>query len=273
MRKALSWAVLLAVSFAMSVVAGEVRIAPAFEVLPANHLKFYLHFPGPMERGEVFRHLRLVEIDAMGSEVGEVPEPFREVELWDETFTRLTLWFHPGRQKPGVNLNVEIGPILEEGQRYRLEVSGKWRDESGKSLGEAVALSFFAGPPDNEQPEPMKWKIAVEGGLVRVTTDGPLDPESLRKRVVVRRVGEEEDLAVKMESAASGMAIRVNPPFGPGRYRLLVDPQLEDLAGNSVARPFNVDLTKVSETFGIEPLIAEVFFEVLPTDSESGPQP
>jgi len=267
-RKALSWVVLLAVSSAVSVAAGEVRIAPAFKVLPANHLKFYLHFPGPMERGEVFRHLRLVEIDASDREVGEVPEPFREVELWDETFTRLTLWFHPGRQKPGVNLNVEIGPILEEGKRYRLEVSGKWRDESGKALGEAVALSFLAGPPDKEQPEPMKWKFTVERDLVRMATDGPLDPESLQKRVVVRRVGDEEDLAAKIESDAAGMAIRVNPPFGPGRYRLVVDPHLEDLAGNSVARLFNVDLTKVGETLGIEPLVAELFFEVLPTDSE-----
>lgn len=268
MRRALTWAVLLAVSSAVSVEVGEVRIAPAFEVLPANHLKFYLHFPGPMERGEVFRHLRLVEIDASGREVGEVPEPFREVELWDETFTRLTLWFHPGRQKPGVNLNVEIGPILEESKCYRLEVSGDWHDESGKALGETVALSFLAGPADQEQPEPMKWKIAVEGGLVRVTTDGPLDPESLRKRVVVRRAGEEENLAVRMESDAGGVTMRFDPPLAPGRYHLLVDPQLEDLAGNSVARPFNVDLTKTSETRGIEPLVAELVFEVLPSDSE-----
>ncbi len=265
MRKGLAFALWLAVG---PVAAGEVRIDPAFEVLPANHLKFYLHFPGPMERGEVFRHLRLVEIDPTGGELGEVPEPFREVELWDETFTRLTLWFHPGRQKPGVNLNVEIGPILEEGKRYRLEVSGRWRDESGRELGEAVAHEFLAGPPDEEQPDPTKWKIKAEGGFVRVTTDGPLDPESLRKRIAVRRVGEEENLTVKMEGNAGGLVMRFDPMLRPGRYRLLVDPQLEDLAGNSVARPFNVDLTQVSETIGVEPLVSELFFEVPPTDSE-----
>lgn len=265
MSRGLAFALWWAVA---SAAAGEVRIEPALEVLPANHLKFYLHFPGPMERGEVFRHLRLVEIDGEGQEVAEVPEPFREVELWDETFTRLTLWFHPGRQKPGVNLNVEIGPILEEGKRYRLEVSGKWRDEPGKALGDGVARSFLAGPPDGEQPDPMKWKVTSEGGFVRVKTDGPLDPESLRKRVVLRRAGEEKNLAVEMESDAGGVTMRIDPSLAPGRYRLVIDPRLEDLAGNSVARPFNVDLTKVDETTGIEPIAVELGFEVPSSDSE-----
>jgi hypothetical protein len=85
---------------------------------------------------------------------------------------------------------------------------------------------------------------------------------------VVRRVEEEENLAVKMESDAGGVTMRFDPPLAPGRYRLLVDPQLEDLAGNSVARLFNVDLTKVGETLGNEPLVAELFFEVPPIDSE-----
>lgn len=265
MSRGLASAVVLLLS---SAGAGEVRIEPALDVLPANHLKFYLHFPGPMERGEVFRHLRLVEIDGGRSELREVPEPFREVELWDETFTRLTLWFHPGRQKPGVNLNVEIGPILEEGKHYRLEISGKWSDESGKPIGETVTHVFVAGPPDETQPDPSKWKISAKGDWVRVETGEPLDPESLRKRVTVRRVGEEEKLALTIEPDSAGMAIRFVPPLRPGRYRLLVDPQLEDLAGNSVARPFNVDLTKTSETTGKESIRAELFFEMPASDSE-----
>ncbi|MBU6178035.1 MAG: hypothetical protein KGR69_00160 [Verrucomicrobia bacterium] len=230
------------------------RIEPALAILPTNHLKFYLHFPGAMERGEVFRHLRLVEIDSPGEEIGVVPEPFREVELWDETFTRLTLWFHPGRQKPGVNLNVEIGPILEAGKRYRLEVSRDWRDEEGRRLDWRMSHEFLAGPPDEVQPDPAKWTIATEGGLVRVTTDGPLDPESLRKRVVVRPAGERAALAVTVEADAGGFTMRRADGWPAGAYRLIVDPRLEDLAGNSVARPFNVDLEKgaVEEGHGVE---------------------
>lgn len=220
---------------------GEVRVEPSFGIVPANHLKFYLHFPGPMERGEVFRHLRLVETDGGGGEVAEVPEPFREVELWDETFTRLTLWFHPGRQKPGVNLNVEIGPVLEEGKRYRLEISGKWRDKQGEPLGERVRHGFVAGPVDERQPQPAEWQVVVADGSVRIGTGEALDPESLRKRVTVVD-GEGGPLAAEIEPDATGFRLVLGRPWRPGSYRLLVDPRLEDLAGNSVARLFNVDL-------------------------------
>ncbi len=222
---------------------GEVRVEPSVGVVPANHLKFYLHFPGPMERGEVFRHLRLVETDDGGGEVAEVPEPFREVELWDETFTRLTLWFHPGRQKPGVNLNVEIGPVLEEGKRYRLEISGKWRDERGEPLGETVRHGFVAGPVDETQPDPAQWRVVFAGGFVRIETGEALDPESLRKRVAVVD-GEGGRLAAEIEPDATGFRLVPVRAWRPGGYRLRVDPRLEDLAGNSVARPFNVDLEK-----------------------------
>lgn len=221
--------------------AGELRVEPSCAIVPANHLKFYLHFPGPMERGEVFRHLRLAEIDERGEELAEVPEPFREVELWDETFTRLTLWFHPGRQKPGVNLNVEIGPVLEEGKRYRLEISGAWRGESGQPLGETVRHGFAAGPVDERQPEPAKWRVSFEGGSVRVDAGEALDPESLRKRVtVVDAKGGPLDAGIEPE--AKGFRLVLDRAWRPGSYRLLIDPRLEDLAGNSVARPFNVDL-------------------------------
>ena len=125
----------------------------------------------------------------------------------------------------------------------------------------SMATSWPGGPPLDS------WAQGF-ADLVRVMTDGPLDPESLRKRVVVRRVGEEENLASTIESDSEGMAIRFDSPLNPGRYRLFVDPQLEDLAGNSVARPFNVDLTKTSETRGTELLGAELSFEVPSSDSE-----
>lgn len=234
MKGALAW---LALALLGQADGAGPRIEPALPVLPANHLKFYLHFPGPMERGEVFRYLRLAEIDDNGREIGEVPEPFREVELWDETFTRLTLWFHPGRQKPGVNLNVEIGPILEEGKRYRLEVSERWRDEAGKPLEKRVVHEFRAGPADTTQPDPRLWKITNDGDSVRVATGEPLDPESLKKRVGVRTANGQA-IQVAFSVDAEGFEF----DLVPGLYRVVVDPRLEDLAGNSVARKFNRDL-------------------------------
>lgn len=208
-----------------------------------------------MERGEAFGHLRLVEINSSGKEIGAVQEPFREVELWDETFTRLTLWLHPGRQKPGVNLNVEIGPVLEEGKRYRLEVSRNWRVEGGRPLDWLMVHEFLAGPSDVTQPDPKGWKVEAKEGLVRVKTDEALDPESLRKRVAVVREGETVAEVVVFEAVREGFTIRPNEAMAAGRWRLVIDPKLEDLAGNSIARPFNLDLdqgTAVERTEAVE---------------------
>ena len=227
---------------------GEVRFEPGVPVVPANHLKFYLHFSGPMERGDVFRYLRLVEVDTGGREIAEVPEPFREVELWDETFTRLTLWFHPGRQKPGVNLNVEIGPILEKGGRYRLEISEKWRMESGETLTKGSTHLFSAGAFDDIQPDPGTWRIEAKPEGVWIYTGEELDPESLKKRISVSRDKGKELPAIRVVAESDGFWIRHGEGWESGSYRLVVDPALEDLAGNSVARPFNLDLEKAEGT-------------------------
>ncbi|MCB1236014.1 MAG: hypothetical protein KDM91_13170 [Verrucomicrobiae bacterium] len=227
------------------------RIQPATPVLPANFLKFYLHFPEPMERGEVFAHCRLLRLDDGGGEV-EVEDPFREVELWDESFTRLTLWFHPGRQKPGLNLNVDFGTVLEPGKRYRLEIDPAWRTESGHPIGEGWSKTFTASAMDETQPSPAKWRIAWSaelGGPVLIA-DETLDPSSLAKFLRIRRAGPEETTsepasAAWLASESGGARYRLAwPDMGVGAFELIVDPRVEDLAGNSPARPFNLDLEK-----------------------------
>ena len=253
------------------------RIEPAIPTVPANHLKFYLHFDQPMERGDVFPHLRLVEIDEHGTERAEVPEPFREVELWDATFTRLTLWFHPGRQKPGVNLNVDIGPILEPGKRYRLEVDGRWRTEQGRTLGRTFRHEFAAADPDERSPTPSNWilhypreedtqqanEVRFPPGSIVLVTREYLDPVSAVSAISVQRDGQEVPVRatagtgwtsqVALDPSHLHLVLLPDADEGdtpapsawkPGDYRISLDPRLEDLAGNSLARPFNLDLEK-----------------------------
>ena len=201
-----------------------------------------------MARGDVFGFLRLVEIDKEGREVAEVPEPFREVELWDETFTRMTLWLHPGRQKPGVNLNFDIGPILEQGKRYRLEVAPDWEFEDGQGItGEdkdAVHFEFVAGPMDDEQPKPANWTVEwLERRFIEIQTGEAVDPVSASKRIAFIH---ESGAQVKVLDvlAESERVVVYSEDWKAGKYRMIIDPALEDLAGNSIARPFNLNLEK-----------------------------
>lgn len=220
------------------------RIEPSIDEVPANHLKFYLHFSEPMERGRVFRYLKLLEIDEQGKAMSEVPEPFREVELWDEAFTRMTLWFHPGRQKPGVNLNVEIGPILEDGKRYRLEISRDWKTERSSRLEGPLEKVFTAGEIDNEQPDPGRWgsgyRVDSKGRIeMLIGTREVLDPESASRRIEIFQG--EKKISFVVENYQISFPCQENPESS---FRVVVDPRLEDLAGNSVARPFNLDLNE-----------------------------
>ena len=51
-----------------------VALYPSSDRLPENTLRFYVQFSGPVARGDVYRHLRVVRDDGT-----EVPEPFLEV--------------------------------------------------------------------------------------------------------------------------------------------------------------------------------------------------
>lgn len=227
-----------------------VKLRPRQQTIPANFLKFYLTFPEKMERGVAFEHLSLLK-ELKPSKTEPVLEPFREVELWDETGTRLTLWLHPGRQKPGVNLNVEFGPILESGNIYHLVVSNDWKTEKGTELGIDSVFYLMAGASDVRQPKPQKWELKVTPEQVAITPCwswnpriiDKLDPMSFVKRITVRDADGKGVLVI-----ADGDHLTISPlnnkTFSPGKYQLVVDPKLEDLAGNSVGRPFNVDLEK-----------------------------
>lgn len=228
---------------APAVVAPTVRLEPAEAVLPANALKLYLHFSQPMEQGVFLDRLRLV--DASGQ---EVVGPFRETELWSPDGKRLTLWLHPGRQKTGVNLNVEEGPVLRPGGVYTLQVAAAWRSTAGAPLGAAKPFTLRAGPADHACPQVAAWQLhpPASGGRepLRVVFDEALDSAMLTTALRLYRQGATAPLALEVTVEDSGRAWSAVPetPWVAGGYELRADPLLEDLAGNNLDHPFEVDL-------------------------------
>ena len=214
-------------------------IHPATDALPANHLKFYLRFTEPMEQGAIARHFKL--LDANGR---AVPEPFRDTELWSDDSRRLTLWFHPGRQKTGVNLNLDLGPVLIVGGRYTLVVDGGWKSQTGRPLGASIKKTFRALAADRVQPNPSRWQVdAPSAGTrqaLRVRFNEPLDWALLQTQLAVTGI------AGQVMVADAGRAWNFTPdaPWPRGRHELVVGWELEDLAGNNLKSLFEVDLTK-----------------------------
>ena len=214
------------------------RIYPSTDTLPANTLKLYIYFSAPMRRGEAWQHLRL--LDEQGA---PVELPFLEIdqELWDTTNTRLTVLFDPGRIKRGLLPLNESGPNIQEGRRYTLSIARDWLDADGSPLAAAFDKPFHVVADERETVDPAKWRIATprEGTTdpLVVTFPRPLDYALLQRTVTVAGV------AGKVAVARGETELRFTPdgPWIAGPHELVVETTLEDLAGNRVGRPFDVD--------------------------------
>ena len=108
-----------------------VNIYPSASELPENLLRFYIYFNTPMKKGQALNYIQLE--DTAGNIDKQAFMEFKQ-ELWSPDGKRLTLLFDPGRIKRGVSTNMELGPALLEGKRYKLAISGAWEDVHGQKL-------------------------------------------------------------------------------------------------------------------------------------------
>jgi hypothetical protein len=220
------------------------HVYPTAERLPENQLKFYLHFSAPMSRGEAYDHVRL--LDEKGKAV-ELPFLVLEQELWNADGKRFTLFFDPGRIKRGLKPREEVGPALEEGKRYTFEIDRGWRDAEGNPLKETVRKSFRVLAPDDAQVDPKSWKLQAPASGTRepfvVTFPKPLDHALLLRLLWVTDAdGKKVDGSIAVTDEEKGWRFTPAKAWTTGKYYLVADTRLEDLAGNSIARPFEVDV-------------------------------
>lgn len=219
------------------------QIYPSRDELPENQLRFYLHFSAPMSRGEAYEHIHLLGPDGKADERAflELPQ-----ELWDRDGKRFTLFIDPGRIKVGLKPREDLGPVLESGKRYTLVIDREWKDAEGNPLKETYRKTFRVLPPEEKQPDPKTWKIEPPVSGTRtplvMTSPKPLDRALLLRMIwVADDKGEKVPGAVEVTRQETCWRFTPSADWKVGRYRLIADTRLEDLAGNSIARPFEVD--------------------------------
>jgi hypothetical protein len=224
------------------------RVYPSADVLPSNTLRLYIYFSAPVSRGEVAARLHI--LDGTGKELKDVLLPGQE--LWDPGNQRLTMTFDPGRIKRGLESNSKMGPPIAEGQRYTLVIDHGWPDAQGMPLAADYRKVFRGGPPVRVPPTPKQWKVTPP----RAGTSGPLVVEFgrsmnyplLQRMLQVTGPGGRAAGTVAVDGHETSWRFTPRMPWAAGTYQLMVDADLEDVSGNRIDQPFDIDVfEKVTE--------------------------
>jgi hypothetical protein len=192
-----------------------------------------------MARGRVLDKLHLLREDGRA-----VPMPFLDQELWDREQRRLTVLIDPGRVKRGVAPQVEMGEVLEAGRRYTLVVDSSAEQANGAPMGAAFRREFRVGPAVRQGIDPGQWRVTVASGLVSVDFDRTMDAAIVEWALdVFDASGKPIDGDVRVEQGGTRWVFTPAGRLAPGSYELRIDAAIEDVAGNRLGRPFDVETT------------------------------
>jgi hypothetical protein len=220
------------------------NVYPSGDVLPENQLKFYLQFSGPMSGGGIYQHIVLR--DERGA---ELDRPFLELdeELWDPTMTRLTILIDPGRIKRGVKPLGDVGAVFQPGRSYTLNVQTGWRDAAGQPLPVGFSKTYRIKGADRTPPDTARWLVRAPRPATRdplvVEFDEPMDSALALRMITV--VASDGPVAGDTSLERGEQRWRFVParPWAAGAHRLLVLTTIEDLAGNNIGKPFDLDIS------------------------------
>jgi hypothetical protein len=219
-----------------------VAVFPGADDVPENLLRMYIVFSAPMGLGGASGHVRLLDQDER-----VVEDPFLplDVDLWNDNRTRYTVLFDPGRVKRGILPNEEMGRALEAGRRYTLVVDDGWRDAAGRKLAAPFRRSFRAGPPAEDALDPQTWRIEAPLAQTRdpllVTFPASLDRGLLQRALTVSLNGERVTGEVQTDAGETRWLFSPAAPWRAAEYQLHASSILEDVAGNRIGRPFEVE--------------------------------
>ena len=218
------------------------RVYPSADVLPGNLLRFYIYFSAPMTQGEAGRRVHLRdEKDA------ELPAVFLPgEELWDPDYRRLTLTFDPGRIKRGLTSNQAMGAPIVPGRHYKFVIDRDWPDARDVPMVQGFVKSFQGGPAERTRPDPKTWRLNIPASRTAapLAVDFPKSMNYVLLQRMLHVAGPHGDVAgaISVGPRETRWLFTPRDPWQPGDYRLIADTALEDLAGNSIALAFDIDV-------------------------------
>src|SRR5262249_51244490 len=133
-------------------------------------------------------------------------------------------------------------------------------------LQEGYRKTFRAGPAEEKSPDPKTWKVQPPAGGSRlpltVRFPRPLDHALLERLLwVTDAQGRKVSGSVAVSAHETVWQFTPERPWQAGPHQLVADTRLEDLAGNSLRRPFEIDVFHpierqiTTETIGLPVLV------------------
>ncbi|MEL7312591.1 MAG: hypothetical protein AAFN07_13850 [Pseudomonadota bacterium] len=210
------------------------EVYPTATVLPKNLLRFYVYFNREMDR-ESSRDQITIRTES-GDVLDGLLLPSR-FELWSENARRLTLILDPGRVKTGLSNGQSLDAGFEVGARFTLVIGKGLASIDGCRLSSDFEHEFLITKPDTEIPDPHAWVLTIPSVGSRdpltVSLRKPLDHLSLAYRIRVQTdAGHVVSGAIALGAHDEQWRFTPTSPWTESAYRLVVDPELEDLAGN-----------------------------------------
>ncbi len=214
------------------------HVLPGDSLLPVNLLRLYVKFSQPMTKHDAYQYVHL--LNGQGDTLNNVFYP-AEPPLWDKTGQQLTLLFDPGRIKSGLQPNTQWGLGLKANEDYRVLVNGI-KDYRGTALRKAFEFNFHTTGPDHSSPQIQNWKVKAPKAYTTeplvLTLDEPLNPAQAETAFQVML--EQQTVPSAVTVHAKQIEFMASSPWVPGQYNLKVFNTLEDRAGNSLRKLFEV---------------------------------
>jgi hypothetical protein len=221
-------------------------IRPTAAEVPCNLLRFYLQFSAPMSEGCAAEYVRLARDNGDNITGALLPT---EHELWDASRLRLTVLLDPARIKRGLIGHQDGGYPLRPGEPFRLVIGSGFRDAEGLALRAPAQHRYHVGGEERRHVDPASWVLTVpptgSSEPLRVTFDRPLDYGLLARCLQVSGPdGHPVEGTAQTGHGEQSWQLSPGRAWASGPHQLVVDPVLEDLAGNSVSRVFDRDLSR-----------------------------
>ena len=222
--------------------AAPTRVAAAYPTgpeVPANLLRMYVEFSGPMgiRTGENY----IAVLDGGGKEISGALLPL-DTDLWNADHTRFTILFDPGRVKRDILPNRAMGRPLKDGQTFTLIVRSDWPDANGRPLVSEFRKTYRVGPANERPIATADWRVAPPAAGSRdplvVTFASELDRGLLQRTLAVARAGEALPGDGRVGAGERQWTFAPRDPWQPGDHAIVVQPELEDPAGNRIGRAF-----------------------------------